>query len=113
MRMFAKSIGATFEVSQRGYMKPWPKALQLTAAGRRGCSRSVSWPPSLSVGRWQHCTFMKKTTATTNNERKTIIWALWSVSPFKNDNALDWVWSLEGVEDTSVLSDALDCSHFG
>ena len=32
----------------------------------------------------------------------------WSISPFKNDNALDWVWSLEGVTDTSVLSDALD-----
>jgi hypothetical protein len=32
----------------------------------------------------------------------------WSASPFKNDGALDWVWSLEGVEDTSVLSEALD-----
>lgn len=32
----------------------------------------------------------------------------WSVSPFDNDSALDWVWSLEGAEDTSVLSDALD-----
>ena len=32
----------------------------------------------------------------------------WSISPFKNDNALDWVWSLAGVTDTSVLSDALD-----
>ena len=26
-------------------------ALQRTAAGRRGCKRRVSWPPSLSLGR--------------------------------------------------------------
>ena len=26
-------------------------ALQRTAAGRRGCNRCVSWPPSLSLGR--------------------------------------------------------------
>ncbi len=26
-------------------------ALQPTAAGRRGCNRRVSWPPSLSLGR--------------------------------------------------------------
>jgi len=32
----------------------------------------------------------------------------WGVSPFENDNALDWVWNLEEAEDTSVLSDALD-----
>ena len=25
-------------------------ALQRTAAGRRGCNRRVSWPPSLSLG---------------------------------------------------------------
>jgi hypothetical protein len=32
---------------------PWPNhALQRTAAGRRGCNRRVSWPPSLSLGRW-------------------------------------------------------------
>lgn len=30
------------------------------------------------------------------------------VLPFENDNALDWVWSLEEAEDTSVLSDAFD-----
>jgi len=62
--MFAQSIGATFEVSQRGYMKPWPKALQLTAAGRRGCSRKrLVGRTSLSVGRMGSInTFMKKTT---------------------------------------------------
>lgn len=32
----------------------------------------------------------------------------WGVLPFDNDNASDWVWLLEGAEDTSVLSDALD-----
>ncbi len=33
------------------YMK-WPNhALQRTAAGRRGCNRRASWPPSLSLGR--------------------------------------------------------------
>jgi hypothetical protein len=26
-------------------------ALQRTAAGRRGCNRRASWPPSLSLGR--------------------------------------------------------------
>ena len=26
-------------------------ALQRTAAGRRGCNRRVSWPPSLRLGR--------------------------------------------------------------
>src|SRR5437899_6455456 len=32
---------------------PWPNhALQRTAAGRRGCNRRASWPPSLSLGRW-------------------------------------------------------------
>lgn len=30
------------------------------------------------------------------------------VSPFLNDNALDWVWNLEAAEDFSVLSEALD-----
>jgi hypothetical protein len=28
------------------------QALQRTAAGRRGCNRRVSWPPSLSLGRY-------------------------------------------------------------
>jgi len=32
----------------------------------------------------------------------------WGVLPFDNDNASDWVWSLEEAEDTSVLSDALE-----
>jgi hypothetical protein len=32
----------------------------------------------------------------------------WGVSPFENDNALDWVWNLEEAEDATVLSDALD-----
>ena len=27
------------------------QALQRTAAGRRGCNRRASWPPSLSLGR--------------------------------------------------------------
>jgi len=27
-------------------------ALQRTAAGRRGCNRRASWPPSLSLGRY-------------------------------------------------------------
>ena len=31
----------------------WPnRALQRTAAGRRSCNRRVSWPLSLSLGRW-------------------------------------------------------------
>jgi hypothetical protein len=29
-------------------------ALQRTAAGRHGCNRRVSWPPSLSLGRWAY-----------------------------------------------------------
>jgi len=32
----------------------------------------------------------------------------WGVLPFENDNASDWVWSLEDAEDTSVLSDMLE-----
>jgi len=32
-------------------MLPPNHALQRTAAGRRGCNRRVSWPPSLSLGR--------------------------------------------------------------
>jgi len=32
----------------------------------------------------------------------------WGVLPFENDNALDWVWSLEDAEDFSVLSEAID-----
>ena len=32
----------------------------------------------------------------------------WGVLPFENDNASDWVWSLEDAEDFSVLSEALD-----
>jgi len=27
----------------------------------------------------------------------------WGVLPFENDNASDWVWSLEEAEDTSAL----------
>ena len=32
----------------------------------------------------------------------------WGVLPFENDNALDWVWSLEEAEDLSVLSETLE-----
>ena len=28
------------------------QALRRAAAGHRGCNRRVSWPPSLSLGRW-------------------------------------------------------------
>lgn len=34
----------------------------------------------------------------------------WGVLPFENDNALDWVWNLEEVGDTSVLTDALEAA---
>ena len=35
-------------------------ALQRTAAGHRSCNRRVSWPPSLSLGRYGALRFMKK-----------------------------------------------------
>jgi hypothetical protein len=34
----------------------------------------------------------------------------WGELPFENDNALDWVWSLEAARDFSVLTAALDAA---
>jgi len=34
-----------------GLLTRGPTMLQRTAAGRRGCNRRTSWPPSLSLGR--------------------------------------------------------------
>ncbi len=32
------------------------------------------------------------------------------VLAFENDNALDWVWQLEGAEDDSVLTETLEAA---
>ena len=58
MRMFAQSIGETFEVSQRGFTMTWPNhALQRTPRRALGLFDNV-WPAprpagaeSLSLGR--------------------------------------------------------------